>query len=404
MGENGINYEKMWIDEFPELGTGPISTKPFFCPEHYRLEQEKVFSKVWLEVGRVEEIPEPGDYFVREIEIARASIIIIRGRADGEIRAFHNVCPHRGNKLLWETQERGNARGIKCRFHAWTFSSDGRLVGVPGEDKFYNLDRAECGLIPVAVDVFEGFIFINLDPSPEQTLVEFLGPMADHLRGFPYHEFTTEYFYRAELNANWKVCLDAFSEAYHVLFVHAETVGKANVSADNPLSLPLGVELHGRHRSAQIYGNPNHTHSPTSKIAADYGITSLTRGQGLDTMPDHINPHRSPDFNFDLSAVFPSFMVHLRPGEYFTHNFWPLGPDRTLWEGRNYYRPAKDAGQRFSQEYSHLMRRNAWLEDTSTMEATHAGLASGALKNFVVSDPEILIRHGHKVLDEYIRA
>lgn len=404
MGDSAIDYKKMWIDDYPELGKGPLPTKPFYCPDHYRLEQEKVFPKVWLQVGRVEEIPEPGDYFLREIEVCRASIIVIRGRNDGEIRAFHNVCPHRGNKLLWENEERGNTRAIQCRFHSWTFATDGRLTGVPGEDCFYDLDKDQCSLVPVALDVLEGFIFINLDPSPAESLREFLGDMGDHLKGFPYQDYSTCYFYRAELNANWKVCLDAFSEAYHVLFVHKETVGKANFSNENPLSLPLGVELFGRHRSAQIYGNPNHTHSPASKIAADYGITSLSRGEDINSMPDHINPKRRPEFNFDLNAVFPNFMVHLRPGEYFTHNFWPLGPERTLWEGRNYYPPAKDPGQRFSQEYSHLMRRNAWLEDTSTMEATHAGLATGALKQFVVSDPEILIRHGHKVLDDYIRA
>ena len=123
----------------------------------------------------------------------------------------------------------------------------------------------------------------------------------------------------------------------------------------------------------------------------------------MESLPSHINPERRRDFNFDLNAIFPNFMIHVRPGEYFTHQFWPLSPEgpHRSGEGRDYLPRARNAGERFSQEYSHLMRRNAWLEDTSTMEATFAGLTSGVLKNFMLSDPEILIRHSYKVLEDH---
>lgn len=396
-----FDYDKRWSDEYPELGTDPIPTEPCYSPEYFRLEREKVFSKVWLQVGRVESVGEPGDYFIQDIAVCRTSVIVWRGM-DGTVRAFHNVCMHRGNKLAWENETCGNRRKIQCRFHGWTYNSDGRLAHVPDEKMFTGLDKKRRGLMEIAVGIWEGFIFVNLDPEPEETLTEYLGEMGEHLSGFPFADYPTCYGYRAELNANWKVCLDAFSEAYHVLFIHRETVGTANVSRENPMSHPIDVKLYGRHRSAVIYGNPDFAPSPTGKLAALSGLTSLERGVGLDSLPAHINPERRPDFNFDLNAIFPNFMVHVRPGEYFTHIFWPLSPDRTLWEGRNYYPAPKDAAQRFSQEYSHLMRRNAWLEDTSTMEATHQGLAGGRLKDFVLSDSEILIRHGYKVLEDYV--
>lgn len=398
---NRIDYDKLWIHDYPELGTGPIPTAPCIDPDYFKLEQERVFPKVWLQVGRVEEIPAPGDYLVQDVAVCRTSIVVSR-TGEGGLIAFHNLCMHRGNKLVWDHEKRGNARSLTCRFHGWTFAMDGRLVGVPGEKMFYSLNKDDCGLKLVAVDVWEGFIFINLDPAPKESLTEFLGTMGEHLGGFPYHSYPTCYSYAAELNANWKVCLDAFSEAYHVRTVHGQTVGRSNFSKENPMSHPVSYGIFGRHRSCVVYGNPEYDPTPTARVAGQYGMTSMMRGEAVDSLPPHLNPDRRPEFNFDLNGIFPNFMVHVRPGEYFTHNFWPIGPDKTYWVGKNYYPAVQNAGQKFSQEFSHLMRRNAWLEDTSTMEATHAGLASGVLENFTLSDPEILVRHGYKVLEEYV--
>ena len=398
---NKIDYDKLWIEDYPELGTGTIPTEPCTSPEYYKLEQERVFPKVWLCVGRVEEVAKPGDYFVQDMAVCKTSIVIACAE-DGGLIAFHNVCMHRGNKLVWDHEKRGNARSLTCRFHGWTFAMDGRLVGVPDEKMFYSLKKDDCGLARVSVDTWEGFIFINLLPKPTESLKEFLGSMGDHLAGFPYGSYTQCYSYGAELNANWKVCLDAFSEAYHVRTIHGQTVGRANFSKENPMSHPMSVGIFGKHRSCVVYGNPEHEPGPTAKIAGKYGLTSMIRGVSLDMLPPQLNPERRPEFNFDLNVLFPNFLIHVRPGEFFTHVFWPLGPEKTYWEGRNYFPPPKTPGQRFSQEYSHTMRRNAWLEDTSTMEATHAGLASGILKQFHLSDPEILVRHGYKVLEQYV--
>jgi phenylpropionate dioxygenase-like ring-hydroxylating dioxygenase large terminal subunit len=396
-----VNFDKQWIEDYPELGTKPVPTEPCTSREYFRLEHERVFSKVWLQVGRVEDIPKAGDFFVRDIAICEVSIIIVRGH-DDKIRAFHNVCQHRGNKLVWDHEACGSARSFRCRFHGWTYANDGRLTAVPDEKMFYDLRKEDRGLQAVSVDTWEGFIFVNLNAEPEETLTEFLGEMGEHFRGFPFANFPTRFSYRAELNANWKVCLDAFSEAYHALFIHKQTDCGANVTKENPMSHLLSVSLYQRHRSAVIYGNPDHVPPPTAKIASQFGLTSLARGKGMDTLPPQINPDRRSDFNFDLNVIFPSFLIHVRPGEYFTHQFWPLSPDRTLWEGINCLPIATKASQRFSQEYSHTMRRNAWLEDTSTMEATHAGLATRALRNFMLSDPEILVRHSYKVLEDYV--
>ena len=108
------DYDKRWSEDYPELGTGLVPTEPCYSPEYYRLEQEKVFSKVWLQVGRVESVAKPGDYFVGDIAVCRASVIVWRGM-DGGLRAFHNTCMHRGNTLAWPNEPCGNRRTLRNR-------------------------------------------------------------------------------------------------------------------------------------------------------------------------------------------------------------------------------------------------------------------------------------------------
>ena len=111
------------------------------------------------------------------------------------------------------------------------------------------------------------------------------------------------------------------------------------------MSHPIDVRLYPRHRSAVIYGNPAHVPGPTGKVAAQFGFTSMERGVGMESLPSHINPERRRDFNFDLNAIFPNFMIHVRPGEYFTHQFWPLSPDRTVWEGQRLSSAGQECGR-----------------------------------------------------------
>ena len=188
---------------------------------------------------------------------------------------------HRGNKLVWDHEQRGNVRSFACRFHGWSYATDGQLRAVPDEKMFYGLRKEDRGLRQVALDVWEGFIFINLDPELKETLGEFLGEMGPHLSGFPYSDYSTCYTYRAELNANWKVCLDAFSEAYHVLSVHGQTVGSANFSRENPMSHPLDVRLYPRHRSAVLGPTPSRSHKTI-------GGRSLARVSRAALRPDRV--------------------------------------------------------------------------------------------------------------------
>jgi len=398
--ENGMNERVRWARAFPELGTAPIPTDRCLAPEYFALERDKIFKRVWLKVGRVEELAQPRDYKVKRLEFANTSIILVRGE-DGEIRGFHNICSHRGNKVVWGDDTyglRGTTRGksFACHFHGWVYGLNGDLIGVPQEELFFGLDKCQNGLVPVATDTWEGFIFINLDPAPQQTLREFVGEHADRLGGFPFGQMTAVYDYYTILNCNWKIAWDAFSEAYHVSTVHGGSfpgVFEAEVKQ---------VGMYGIHHSGAAHQKPSPPTTPIAALTYQLATASIAKPGFRSSLPPRINPNRDADFAFDQSAIFPNFLVHVTEGLYFTHQFWPLSGNKTLWEGIQYFMPARNAGERFSQEFGQVLQRNAWLEDTATMEATQAALASGVKKFFHFQDGEVMLRHNYQVIDEFI--
>ena len=160
--------EGSWTEHYPELGTGPVSYEDSISPEHYELERRAIFARTWLNVGRVEQLPRAGSYFTKELAAAGTSVVVVRG-TDGEMRAFHNICRHRGNKLVWNDYPREETSGVcrqfTCKYHGWRYDLEGALTFVQQESEFFDLDRDEYGLVPVQTETWEGFIFVNLDPD-----------------------------------------------------------------------------------------------------------------------------------------------------------------------------------------------------------------------------------------------
>ena len=137
-------------------------------------------------------------------------------------------------------------------------------------------------------------------------------------------------------------------------------------------------------------------------LAYRFGSLLIRNDYDVDSMPRGVNPTRDPRWALDLNIFFPNFFVDVGQGTFFTYNFWPLAVDKTLWEVRTYYPKVQNAAQRFSQEYSKVIFRDILMEDGSTVEQTQEMLTSGAKKEFVVQDQELLVRFGNKVLDDYI--
>ena len=159
--------EGSWTEHYPELGTGPISFRDSTSPEFYELEREAIFKRAWLNVGRVERSAAGGQLLHQGDRGGDARRSSWSRATTSEIRAFHNVCRHRGNKLVWNDfpheETRGTCRQFTCKYHGWRYDLDGALTFVQQEREFFDLDKADYGLCPVHCDVWNGFIFINFD-------------------------------------------------------------------------------------------------------------------------------------------------------------------------------------------------------------------------------------------------
>lgn len=389
-----------WHDKYPHLGTGPLPAKVFVCEEQFRLEQAQIFKKVWLNVGRVEQIPKAGDYFVKDLAVCQTSVIVVRGK-EGQVHAFHNICSHRGNKVVWN--HHGSCQMFRCKFHSWSYALDGTLRHVPDEEGFFDLKKDEMGLTLVAVDVWEGFIFINVDPHPAESLPDYLGELGAGLHGYPFAELSaTHASWTTEVKANWKLVKDAFQEIYHVPFLHRRSIPDSFTSKSNPYAHLLHMQLFPRHGRASLYGNADLKPSPVAKLAGAYGAFIIRQDFSSSTLPAGVNPMREKTWALDLNAIFPCFFLDVSEGSYFTHQFWPVAVDRTVWQSTQYFPSAKTPGQRFSQEYGHVLFRDIILEDGRPFEETQSVLASGAKKSFVLHDEELLVRHSHHVIEQMI--
>jgi phenylpropionate dioxygenase-like ring-hydroxylating dioxygenase large terminal subunit len=391
--------ELTYWDLFPELGVAPVPAAPYISNDWYQREVARVFKTCWLHIGRADEVPEAGSYRVKRLDFARTSLILTRD-GDGCIRAFHNICSHRGNKVVWGDECHGKARGggLVCRFHGWVYGMDGSVLSIPEIDRFVDLDRQSLALPEVHAEVWEGFVFVNLAPRPTSTLKDYLGEAGTRFAGFPFETMTAAYRYRTVLKCNWKVAQDAFSEGYHVPTIHA---GSFPGSFDTKL---LNVRLYGPHRSAGAAQIMDEKPKPVAALAHGFANTSIAKPGQRSNIPEAINPGQNPNFGFDLCVFFPNFLLHVTEGFYFTHQFWPLSVDETLWEGVQFFVPPQNAGERFAHEYGQVLQRNAWLEDTATMEDTHAALKSGVRKEIHLQEGEVLIRHHMKVIEEMLNA
>lgn len=384
--------EKQWSEKYPDLGTGPVLTEPYISEEYFALERDRIFRQAWINVGRVEDIPDKGDYLVREFAVCKVSILIIRG-SDGIVRGFHNVCSHRGKKLVLEAK--GSCPGsLYCHFHNWVYSDKGRLVHVTDEENFFNLDKSDHGLTPVNTDVWEGFIFIHLDPEPAETLREYLGGLADQLDGCPFHEMKLRETYEVEVSANWKIIQDGQNEMYHFPFQHRRTLDGAFVVNDNGLSRYRDINLYNYHSVWSCEHRPSQKPTPLrTALGADAHQTPLFRVAQMIGDMDHF-------------VIFPNFVILLvqtgRSTSYITFNLWPLAIDRTVWEIRMHFTEPVTVRERLRQEYFKFITLDSLKEDTLAHEDVQAGLASRAKSHIILQDGEVTLRFFHKVVEDYV--
>ena len=217
-------------ESYTFLGDEPVPLSRYTSAEFAALEYERVWSRTWQWVCRLEHIPEPGDFQV--YDIGARSIIVVR-QADSSIRAFDNFCQHRGTQLKPSGQQ-GTANRFTCPYHGWTWNTAGTLVALPCRWDFPHVRDDEVALPEVRVDTWGGFVFINLDPAAPP-LHEYLGVLPRHFATWDLADRYVEVHVRKRLPANWKAATEAFLEAYHVFKTHSQALpatGDANAAYD----------------------------------------------------------------------------------------------------------------------------------------------------------------------------
>jgi phenylpropionate dioxygenase-like ring-hydroxylating dioxygenase large terminal subunit len=406
--------EGSWTEHYPELGTGPVSYEDSISPGHYELERDAIFKRTWLNVGRIEQVPRAGSYFTREIDAARTSVVVARG-TDGEVRAFHNICRHRGNKLVWQDYPReetcGTARQFTCKYHGWRYDLEGDVTFVQQESEFFDFDKADFGLVSVQCEVWEGFIFVNLDPTNMTSARDYLGKLGTGLEGYPFDKMTTVYKYRAEVGANWKLFIDAFAEFYHAPILHAkQAVSDESRKLSGIGFEALAYEIDGPHSMVSSWGgmappkDPNMV-KPIERVLRSglFGPWDRPEIDGLDPLPPGLNPARHKAWGIDSFVLFPNFMLLVwAPGWYLSYHYWPTAYNKHIFEGALYFVPPQTARERLRQELAAVTFKEYALQDGNTLEATQTMIESRAVKEFPLNDQEILLRHLHKTARDHV--
>src|SRR5215510_6936333 len=284
-------------------GTLSLPGRYYTSEELFAAEQEAIFAKQWICVGRADAVEQPGDFFLARI--AGENVIILRDE-EGCVRAFYNVCRHRGTAIC--VGESGTFPGaLRCPYHGWTYDLAGRLTVAPHMDEVPGFDRKTYPLHPVAVEVCGGFIFLSLAARPDP-FAEAVAPHLANLAPWALSELRAARRIDYDVPANWKIIVENYSECYHCALVHADFTRKVhprsgrNDAFEGPL---LGGFMDLRD-----------------------GVASLTRtgarcGQTLGTLDGE-----------DLArvyfyALFPTMTISLHPDYVMTFTLQPVDAGRT---------------------------------------------------------------------------
>ena len=281
-------------------GVKSLPQKYFVSPEIFEQEQAQIFSKEWLLVGHQSQIANAGDYIVQRVN--GESLIVIRDKSR-KIHGFFNVCRHRGSRLIEDNG--GNRAAIQCPYHAWTYGLDGRLLGAPHMDNVPGFEKADYPLHPINLALWEGFIFVNLAKNPEP-LEEWFAPLNGKFSHWNMSILQRGKRIEYDLNANWKLMFENYSECYHCPGVHPQLQKVSPYdSAEN--------DLHeGPFLGGFMKINPGKSLTMSGNACAAF-VGKIENLQQV--------------FYY---SIFPNMLLSLHPEYVMVHQLWPMSPERTL--------------------------------------------------------------------------
>ena len=348
----------------------------FFSPEMLELEKEMLFRRHWQVVCHASDIPEPGDFITLDMVGERA--LVIRGR-DGVIRAFHNLCRHRGARVVAEPS--GTCKSaIICPFHGWAYNLDGTLRGVARPESLPRFDPVEMGLKPVEMDIWQGFVFVRFQPGPQPPMREIMARFDGEVAQYALESLrpSGDGFHTEEIAANWKCVRDVDNEGYHVPMAHPGLQDLYGPSYfDEPFqhgtsrSFASFREGGGRLWSVRAYKS---VLEPPARLDEDHKTAWLYYG------------------------VFPNFVFGLYPDSVIFYQEYPLANGRTVQRSAAYRYAGEDRRMRLARYLSGRIDRITGEEDVQLIEWTWEAAFSSGYEGVTLSDLEYGVKSYHDIL------
>jgi Rieske 2Fe-2S family protein len=327
----------------------------------FALEREHIFLSEWFCVARDEQLPKPGDSSV--VAVVGQSILLVRNR-EGRVRAFYNVCRHRGARLCAPLENAGGGavplRGgvmpggtIVCPYHGWTYSLDGQLIKAPHLEANGAFDPSSVRLYSVACESWGGFLFVNLAPGEVPALSASLGAVPQRLERYPLEGLRIHSAINYDVAANWKVICENYNECYHCGPVHPELCRLVPAFRENG-----GANLDWQRGVPHRSGADTFTLSGTSERRSFPGLNE-----------DEQQRHKG-------ELVYPNLLLSLAREHVVAFVLEPLGPMRTRIGCHFLFEPYEMALQRFDSsgvvEFWDLVNRQDW----AICEAVQAGMSA----------------------------
>ena len=404
----------------PLLGTDLIPKERYVSKEFMQLEWERMWTKVWNIAGRESDIANVGDYFTTEL--GPESFLIVREQPD-KVRAFYNVCPHRGNQI--RNAGMGHAESFQCAYHFFEFNLDGTKKFVPDENTFTQGVPQETALIEVPCDTWGGWVWFNMNPEAEP-LTEFLGEVPEHLDPYYFEQMALVQDRTIEWDCNWKTSVDAFNEVYHVQGIHPQILESID-------DIHVQIDLYERHNRYLVpfallsprYPNQTELTRALQEMLRAAGIAPDTfEGGPHDVRPaiqKAVKAHAAAsgielsDLNDDQLTddyhyyIFPAITLNTFHSGVMLFRQRPhaTDPNRMYYDLQNLARVPE--GSEAPPRPVHTEHKHGEIslglgldQDSYNLPRVQKGMNSRAYKGLLINYRERRIRHMHKVVDDYV--
>ena len=351
----------------------------YHSPALLELEKEQVFRSHWQIVGHVSDVPEPGDYLAMDLVGERA--LVVRGK-DGVVRGFHNLCRHRGSRVVADSQ--GSCKGaLVCPFHGWVYNLDGTLRGAARPLTFPELDKVEFGLKPIELEVWMGFIFVRFRTGPQPAVAELMRAVEDEISHYKIGEMVPSWGIWTQVSkVNWKSVRDVDNEGYHVAMAH-----------------PALQDLYG----ATYYDEP--FINGVSRSWATYNPHAGRRWSVRNYVRIAPQPAYLPDEMkkaWIYYGIFPNAVIAVTPESAQFYQELPLSTGETMLRGA-IYRYADESREQAAARYlAFRIDRDTMAEDVQLSEWSNESMQSNAFEGFYLSDLEYGVRTHHDHLREML--